>query len=70
MVINQVHISQISVGDTIQHEGNLRTVNANHIKKDLFMGTTLFGDSYNLGSKTVAKVVAWTNAAGEIFPAR
>jgi hypothetical protein len=68
--INPVHISQISVGDTVEHCGHLRTVNANHIKRDSFMGITLFGDSYNLGTKTVNKVVDWIGKAGQIIPVR
>lgn len=54
-----VHISQIAAGDTIFHDGYLRTVSGNNIKKDACMGTTLFGDSYALGTKPVQKVVAW-----------
>ena len=64
--LNSVHISQISVGDTIEHEGKLRTVSGNNIKRDSFMGRTLFGDSYNLGNKPVNKVVAWTNGVNEV----
>lgn len=54
--IELVHISQISVGDTIEFDGIIRTVSANNIKRDTFYGTTLFGDSYNLGTKRVNKV--------------
>ena len=54
-----VHISQISVGDTVELDGKLTTVGANHIKRDSFMGITLFGDSYNLGTKAINKVVSW-----------
>lgn len=57
--LEAVHISQISAGDTIEHNGQLRTVSGTNIKKDSFMGTTLFGDSYNLGTKKVNKVVSW-----------
>ena len=57
--IESVHISQISVGDTIEHNGYLRTISGNNIKKDSFMGVTLFGDSYNSGTKTVKKVTEW-----------
>ena len=55
--IKPVHISQISVGDTIEHDGELKTVSGNNIKRNSFMGITLFGDSYNLGTKTVNKVI-------------
>jgi hypothetical protein len=64
--LKPVHISQISVGDTIEHDGKLMTVCANNIKRDLFMGISLFGDSYNSGSKSVNKVVAWTNGVNEV----
>lgn len=57
--LESVHISQISVGDTIEHDGTLKTVSGNNLKKDSFMGITLFGDSYNLGTKKVKKVVSW-----------
>ena len=65
--LKPVHISQISVGDTIEHKGYLRTVCANNIKRDSFMGISLFGDSYNLGAKTVNKVVAWTDGVNEVL---
>lgn len=68
--LNPVHISQIAAGDTIEHEGQLRTVSGNNIKKNSFMGTTLFGDSYNLGTKTVSKVVGWIGKTGDVIPVR
>lgn len=53
-----VHISEIRVGDTIEHNGEIKTVSGSNIKKDSFMGRTLFGDSYRLGNKYVNKVVS------------
>ena len=50
-----VHISQITVGDTVHHDGQMRTVNNNHIGFNSFTGKTLFGDSYRLGTKLVKK---------------
>lgn len=50
-----VHISTITSGDTINHNGQLRTVTASNIKTG-FMGVTLFGDSYNMGTIPVKKV--------------
>lgn len=51
--INEVHISEINPGDTILHtDGLLHTVGRNNIKVT-FMGTTLFGDSYMLGTVLV-----------------
>lgn len=55
--IEPVHISQISIGDTIKHDGEIRTVSGTNIKRDSFMGRTLFGDSYNLGTKSVEKII-------------
>ena len=66
----QVHISKISAGDTIVHNGKLTTVCGNNIKRGGFCGDTLFGDSYRLGTQLVKKVVAWTNEAGLLFPVR
>lgn len=54
--MKQVHISEIRVGDTILHNGEIKTVSGNNIKNCSFMGKTLFGDSYNLGHKLVVKV--------------
>ena len=51
----QTHISLISAGDTVEHNGELKTVCGNNIKRG-FMGITLFGDSYRLGSLPVIKV--------------
>ncbi|MEX0597122.1 MAG: hypothetical protein WD512_11535 [Candidatus Paceibacterota bacterium] len=51
-----VHISTITIGDTIEHNGQLKTVTATNIGGDSFIGRTLFGDSYNSGRKQVKKV--------------
>jgi hypothetical protein len=56
--IVEVHISTISNGDTIIClDGEERTINQEFIKKDHFFGTTIFGDSYNLGTIPVKKVI-------------
>jgi hypothetical protein len=68
--INSVHISQISAGDTIEHNGKLTTVSGNNIKSNMFYGITLFGDSYNLGCKPVKKVVAWISKNGDAIPVK
>ena len=52
----QIHISQITAGDTILHEGKMCTVCNSNIKHGGFMGKTLFGDSYRSGNKLVTKV--------------
>lgn len=65
-----VHISTISAGDTIIHEGKLTTVCSNNIKRGGFCGDTLFGDSYRSGSTPVQKVVAWIGKDGSEWPVR
>lgn len=53
----EVHISQIRPGDTILHtDGEVRTVCRSNIRVDNFMGITLFGDSYRLGTIPVKKL--------------
>ena len=55
--IVEVHISTIKNGDTILHTDNLiTTVNNNNIKRG-FMGITLFGDSYKIGTIPVKKII-------------
>ena len=54
--MKEVHISLIRAGDAILHNGELVTVSSNNIKHCPFMGTTIFGDSYNLGYKPVIVV--------------
>lgn len=48
------HISTIRAGDTVEHQGRLMTVCASNLKRG-FMGITLFGDSYRLGTLPVKK---------------
>ncbi len=57
MTTERVHISRIKAGDTIIHNGVETTVCANNIKFDSFTGTSLFGDSYNIGYKKVTRVL-------------
>ena len=52
-----VHISSINVGDVVMFEGKTKTVCCDDIRRDPFMGLTLFGDSYRLGYKPVKKVI-------------
>jgi len=54
--IKEVHISEIKSGDTIFHDGKVRTVCNSNIKNCSFMGKSLFGDSYSSGHKLVSKV--------------
>lgn len=55
-VIKEVHISTIKWGDTVEHNGVIKTVGNRDIKQDGFFGHTLFGDSYRLGRINVKKV--------------
>ena len=50
-----VHISRIRAGDTVLHDGKMRTVCSKDIRRDLCMGITLWGDSYRLGYTPVQK---------------
>ena len=55
--IQEVHISVIKNGDTILHTDNkITTVCNNNIKRGFF-GITLFGDSYNMGTIRVKKII-------------
>lgn len=53
----KVHIDTIRGGDTIIHNGKMRTVNQEFISYGGFMGTSVFGDSYRSGTKKVTKVL-------------
>lgn len=55
-IIESVHISQISAGDTIEFNGKDTTVGGKDIKTGGFCGTSIFGDSYNGGSKLVKRI--------------
>lgn len=67
------HISDIRVGDTVDHLGEIKTVCRNNLKRG-FMGRTLFGDSYRLGTLAVRKLNIITHRAalravsGEVQP--
>lgn len=53
---SQVHIRTIQVGDTIEHGGHVVTVGQKDLRNDMFMGVSIFGDTYSLGSKPVTKI--------------
>lgn len=55
MTTTPTHISLIRPGDTVQVGGDLKTVSPGDIRKG-FMGTTLWGDSYRLGTAPVQRV--------------
>ena len=48
-------IADIKAGDTVLHNGHLKTVSACNIGRDKFLGITLFGDSYRCGREMVKK---------------
>ena len=53
-IIKKKDITDIMAGDTIiDKEGKMRTVTGKDIKHKTFMGSTLFGDSYRLGTEKV-----------------
>lgn len=55
--IKEIDIADVVPGDTILHNGEQKTVTKCNIKRDDFMGVSIFGDSYNLGYKKVKKVI-------------
>jgi len=57
IVIKEVHISTLKVGDTVKHNGLVQTLGKNNICYSSFMGTSIFGNSYNLGHIKVEKVL-------------
>lgn len=58
METENVHISRINHGDTIVlRNGNTVTVDRQYIKHDKFMGVTLYGDSYNLGTILIKRII-------------
>ena len=68
--IVKTHVCDIQPGDTILLHGELKTVGKSNIKRDKFMGTSIFGDCFMGGIKPVEKVVIkrampgglWVNA--------
>lgn len=52
----KTHISNIFPGDTIKHQGELKTVSKSNIKFCSFMGISIFGDTYHSGHKPVIKI--------------
>ena len=52
-----VHIDDITVGDTIIRPGGHMTVCACNIAGNSFIGRTLFGDSYKIGTVPVTRVI-------------
>lgn len=55
--LKEKNINDIRPGDTVFHNGHVRTVCKNNIEYGGFMGTTVFGDSYHSGYKPVIKIL-------------
>ncbi|QFR55887.1 hypothetical protein JC221_241 [Yersinia phage JC221] len=51
------NICDIRPGDTVIIDGVMKTVCRNNIKRDPFLGVTLFGDSFNMGRTQIKKVI-------------
>jgi hypothetical protein len=50
----EIHIDSVKAGDTVRcPDGIDRTVCAKDIRRDPFIGTTLWGDSYMCGHRPV-----------------
>ena len=65
--ITEVHISKIEPGDTVIHNGKEKTVGKDDISYCPFMGISLFGDTYRLGTVLVKKVLFPKWYKGEII---
>jgi hypothetical protein len=55
LIKERVHISSIREGDMVEVNGHLKTVGRGNLKYDKFMGLSLFGDTYRLGTILVTK---------------
>ena len=52
------NIKNIRIGDRIiDNDGKTKTVSKGNIKYNEFMGLTLFGDCYKLGTQKVRKLI-------------
>lgn len=55
--IEEININSVCSGDTVLHDDRICTVSNNDLRHSDFMGLTLFGDSYKLGTLPVLKIV-------------
>jgi hypothetical protein len=53
--MQSIDIFELRVGDTIIHNNELKTVSGKDLKRS-FCGKTVFGDSYNMGTKKVVRI--------------
>lgn len=54
--IKPTHISEIRPGDTVLIDGEIKAVSPVNLRRG-FMGATLWGDSYKLGTVPVQRVI-------------
>lgn len=55
-IVTDKHINEIKIGDSVLHNGTIKTVGRQNIKQCSFMGRTLWGDSYHIGYKPVKTI--------------
>ena len=55
--IIEVHKEEIQAGDLIEFRNEVKTICKSNIKRDPFMGLTIFGDNYKGGKLKVKKVI-------------
>lgn len=56
MKTKMIHKTEVKIGDTVIHNGELKTVGKETFGSDEFMGLLLWGDSYRCGYKKVELV--------------
>lgn len=61
--VKLTHISLIRPGDTVETDGGLKTVSPKDLRKG-FMGITLWGDSFRLGTTPVRLAIFSTPTQG------
>ena len=54
--VTLVHISEIRVGDVVEHLGEIKTVGRRWLKSGGLFGPSLWGDSYRAGTVPVRLV--------------
>lgn len=59
------HISDIRPGHVIERDGDLVTVGEDFIKRCPFMGVSLYGDTYALGTKLVKRAIITRHVGGK-----
>lgn len=48
-----IPLNCIKAGDTVLHDGKIKTVSPSAIKYDAFMGVSIWGDSYHIKRKII-----------------